>query len=127
MVETVEKCYLILVSRSPTAPKRYTALAPTRADRVSTMGPLGKLILRIKLIYESKQGKRAQCERFRSRAHSGRTRRIAVKLTPVDLCHGMSLLFDELIYQKPGIPPCDGSTKNNKAYRKAGLRIPNFA
>ena len=48
------------------------------------------------------------------------SRRIAVKLTPLDLCHGMSLLFDELIYQKPAISPCDGSTKNNKAYRKAG-------
>ena len=58
MVETVEKRYRILVSRSPTAPKRYTALAPTRADRVSTMGPLGKLIL-MKLISESETGKRA--------------------------------------------------------------------
>ena len=56
MVETVEKRYLILVSRSPTAPKRYTALAPTRADRVSTMGPLGKLILRKQLISESETG-----------------------------------------------------------------------
>ena len=61
MVETVEKRYLILVSRSPTAPKRYTALAPTRADRVSTMGPLGKLILSVCEVSGCKPGKRAQC------------------------------------------------------------------
>ena len=59
MVETVKKCYRIIVSRSPTAFKRYTALAPTRADRVSTMGPLGKLALMKQLISESETGKRA--------------------------------------------------------------------
>ena len=62
MVETVEKRYRILVSRSPTAPKRYTALPPTRADHVNTMGPLVKLILSVCEVSGCKPGKRAQCE-----------------------------------------------------------------